>query len=112
MPAPQIGGRLPRADHVYVVDDKWEYVLSNRGHGREWRRVFRVEPSQSTALWAAFAELAASSLVTDVRPTAVGIRCEMHAELTFNGRTAMVMLGWWYDQDGDAPRLVTAYPTP
>ena len=78
----------------------------------EWRRVFRVESSQSAVLWEAFAELAASARVTDVRPTAVGIRCEMRTEPSFNGRTAMVMLGWWYDQIGDAPRLVTAYPTP
>lgn len=87
-------------------------MLSDRGHGPEWRRVFRVKSSQSADLWNAFADLAASAPVTDVRPTEVGIRCEMRAELTFNDRTAMVMLGWWYDRTEDAPRLVTAYPTP
>lgn len=95
-----------------MVDDKWEYVLADKGHGREWRRVFRFEASQSTVLWEAFSELAVSAPVTGVRPTPVGIRCEMRAELTFNDRTAVVVLGWWYDRPDDAPRLVTAYPTP
>ena len=112
MPAPEVGRPLPHGEEAYVVDTKLDYVLSDKGHGSEWRRVFRAEPSQSSALWAALAELATSALVTDSRPTAFGTRCETRAELTFNGRTATVVLGWWYDQPGDRPRLVTAYPTP
>ena len=50
--------------------------------------------------------------VTDVRASQFGVGCTTRAELTFNRRTAVVVLAWFYDRPADPPRLVTAYPSP
>ncbi len=113
MPHAKIGQPLPRAADTYVEEDKWnDYVRADDGHGKEWRRVFRLEPTQSEELWLALADLARTAPISEVRPSRFGVGCGMTAELTFNGRTAVVLLGWYYDRPGDAPRLVTAYPAP
>jgi hypothetical protein len=113
VPAPEVGKPLPRGADAYVEDDKWHgYILDDDGHGFEWRRVFRIDRSQSDELWRAFADIALTADVTRVRPSRFGIGCATRTELTFNERTANVVLGWWYDRPGDPPRLVTAYPTP
>ena len=112
MPAPEVGGPLPRAADAYVEEAKWwRYVLADDGHGPHWQRVFRVELDQAGELWERFAEIARNAQVSNVRPSGFGIGCAIRAELTFNGRTADVVLGWFYDRPEDAPRLVTAYPT-
>ncbi len=113
MPAPEIGKPLPRAEDAFVDDVKWHgYVLADDGHGPEWRRVFRVDGAQSPELWHAIAELVLSSPVTEIRPSPRGVGCGIAAELTFNGRTTTVRVGWFYDRVDDPPRLVTAFPTP
>jgi hypothetical protein len=113
VPGPEVGEPLPRGDDAYVTDSKWhDYVLADDGHGGEWRRVFRVEKTQSAALWEAIAELARTAPVTQLRSNPDGFGCGIEAELSFNDRTATVRLGWFYDHPDDPPRLVTAYPTP
>jgi hypothetical protein len=113
MPAPEVGKPLPRAEDAYVDQSKWHgYVLADDGHGPHWRRVFRVEPTQSAALWQAIVELARTGTVTHLRPNPYGFGCGIQTELTFNGRTATVRLGWFYERPDAPPRLVSAYPTP
>ncbi len=113
MPPPEVGKPLPRGEDAFVEEKKWEgYVLADSGHGPEWRQVFRIDAAQSAELWQSITELARRAPVTQVRPSARGIGCGIQAELTFNGRRAVVRLGWFYDHPDAPPRLVTAYPTP
>lgn len=106
----EVGRPLPRAAEAYAEDAKWhEYILGDDGHGAEWRTVFRVDPSQAQALWNRVAAASINAPVTEIRPSRFGAT---RVELTFNGRRATVLLGWFSDHPGDAPRLVTAYPAP
>jgi len=113
MPAPKVGHRLPRADGAYAAPEKWaEWILADRGHGREWARVFLVHPSDSERLWQAIANAVLDAPVAAVRKVAVGVACEVRVELTIDERTATVRSAWHYADIEDAPRLVTAFPTP
>jgi hypothetical protein len=113
MSEPTVGEPLPRAADAYVEAVKWHgYVLADGGHGPHWARVFRVDRRQADELWQAVRALVLTAPVTELRPTAHGIGCGVSAQLTFNGRTAVVALGWIYDAPDAPPRLVTAYPAP
>ena len=41
-----------------------------------------------------------------------GVGCQVRVALTLTDRTARVLTIWHYASMTDAPRLVTAYPTP
>lgn len=113
MPSPTIGQPLPRADHAYATAEKWTlWILADRGHGREWARVFRVHPADSEQVWQAIADAVLYAPVSSVRKVALGVTCEVNAELAINGRIATVRSAWHYADTGDAPRLVTAFPAP
>jgi hypothetical protein len=113
MPAPKIGHPLSRADEAYAAPEKWaEWLLADRGHGREWARVFLVRTSDSERIWQATANAVLDAPVSAVRKVAVGVTCEVRVELTIEERTAAVLSAWHYVDIEDAPRLVTAFPTP
>ena len=113
MPAPNVGQPLPRADEAYAAPEKWaEWILADRGHGGEWARVFLVHPSDSEQIWQAIANAVLDAPVSAVRKVAVGVACEVRIELTIEERTATVRSAWHYADTDDAPRLVTAFPTP
>jgi hypothetical protein len=112
-PLPTVGLPLPRADEAYAAPEKLaEWILADRGHGREWARVFLVHPSDSEQIWQAVANAVLDAPVSAVRKVAVGVACEVRIELTIDERTATVRSAWHYADTDDAPRLVTAFPTP
>jgi len=80
-PLPTVGLPLPRAADAHRTSEKLKWILAYHGHGREWERVFRIGDEDAE------------------RP------------LTLGTRTATVTTSWHYAAAGDAPRLVTAYPT-
>ena len=113
MGAPQVGSPLPRAADAYVESGKWHgYVVAEDGHGPHWSRIFRYEAGQAESLREAILLVARDEPVTEVRHGPHGVGCSIRAELTFNGRTAIVLLAWFYDTPDAAPRLVSAYPSP
>jgi hypothetical protein len=89
-----------------------EWILADRGHGREWARVFLAHPSDSEQIWQAIANAVLDAPVSAVRKVAVGVACEVQLDLTIAERTATVRSAWRYADTEDAPRLVTAFPTP
>jgi hypothetical protein len=113
MSPPTVGHPLPRADEAYATPEKWaEWILADRGHGGEWGRVFRAHLADSEQIWQAIADAVLDASVSAVRKVAVGTTCEVDVELTINERTATVRSAWHYADTEDAPRLVTAFPTP
>lgn len=55
----------------------------------------------------------ATSTIRFVRDrTPFGLACGVTVSLTINGRMAPVTVSWHYAFEGDAPRLVTAFPIP
>ncbi|MGH2824170.1 MAG: DUF6883 domain-containing protein, partial [Thermoleophilaceae bacterium] len=114
MPYPEIGQPLPRASDAHATADKWRgWILAPHGHGREWARVFDVEPDDSEGIWHAIAAAVLDVPVSTVlnRPPH-GVVCGVEVELTINDRTARVATAWHYADEGASPRLVTAYPSP
>lgn len=110
---PTIDHPLPRASEAYATPEKWsEWILADRGHGQEWARVFQVRLDDSEQIWQAIADAVLDAPVSSVRKVALGVTCEVRLELTINARTATVRSAWHYAEPEDAPRLVTAFPTP
>jgi Domain of unknown function (DUF6883) len=111
---PRIGEPLPRAAEAWCSEGKWvDWILAERGHGSEWSRVFHVRPDRWERVWEALATAAIGALIQTIRGTAPGgITCGVAIELTIEGRTATVTSAWHYEQEGAAPRLVSAYPKP
>jgi len=113
MPAPTVGHPLPRADEAYGTPEKWaEWILAHRGHGQEWARVFGAGPADAERIWQAIADAVLDAPVSAIRNVALGVTCEVRVELTIGERTATVRSAWHYADTEDAPRLVTAFPTP
>lgn len=110
---PEIGGPLPRAwDAWYEPIKLEEWVLAERGHGPEWRRVFEVGVEDSQRVWRAIMTALTQARVASVRDRgAEGVVCGVEVELTIRERTAPVTLSWHYADATAAPRLVTAYIT-
>lgn len=108
---PDIGEPLPRAEDAWYEQVKLEgWILAERGHGPEWRRVLRVGVEDSGRVWQAIVMVVPRARVATVRDRgAEGIVCGVEVELTIGGRTAPVTLSWHYAEDSAAPRLVTAY---
>jgi hypothetical protein len=114
MTTPTVGQPLPRAAEAYSASEKWrEWIFADRGHGREWARVFHVELDAADAERAWQAIIAAAlhaPIATLVDRQEIGLICGVEVELTINSRTASVRTSWHYKHPVAAPRLVTAYP--
>lgn len=112
-PTPTIGAPLPRAGEAYTTPEKWrEWILADRGHGREWARVLHVEPADAGSVWRAIAEAVLQAPIHKILDRGHdGIVCGVELELTIASRTARVRTSWHYERAGAAPRLVTAYPS-
>lgn len=110
---PQVGKVMPRAAEAWCIDEKWaRWILSERGHGPEWRRVFQVGPDEWRRVWDAVAAAVRTAPVTEVRVGPGGVGCGVLVELSIGERAATVLSAWHYADEGAAPRLVTAYPRP
>jgi hypothetical protein len=111
-PTPTAGQVLPRATDAHMTPEKLKWILAEHGHGREWAHVFHIGEDDAARLWAAIAQAALEASIFRVIDRGVhGIVCGVTLQLTLNGRTATVTTSWHYASVGDAPRLVTAYPT-
>jgi hypothetical protein len=114
MPAPIIGLPLPRATEAYAEPEKWDqWILAERGHGPEWARVFRIGGNDAQRLWNVIADAILDAPISAIRDGSPhGVGCQVRVALTLTDRTARVLTIWHYASMTDAPRLVTAYPTP
>jgi hypothetical protein len=110
---PKVGETLPRSAECRYEQEKLDdWVLADRGHGREWSRVFHIGPEDSGLLWVAIAAASVEASIATVRDRGEdGVVCGVKIELTIEGRTTPVTVSWHYEREGSAPRLVTAYPT-
>jgi hypothetical protein len=108
---PILGKPLPRADEAWVEPRKWKWILGEEGHGKEWKRVFRVPIADPFRVWGTVAAGLPNAPIVSLRMTAYGYGCGMLLYLTLDDRHSHVMTAWHYAQEGAAPRLVTAYPT-
>jgi hypothetical protein len=95
-----------------TVPEKWaKWILAERGHGREWARVFHADLADTERAWRAIAVAALDApIIKIVDRGPDGIVCGVDMELTLGARVARVRTSWHYDRVGEAPRLVTAYP--
>lgn len=110
---PCVGELLPRATQAYSEPEKWDWILAERGHGQEWTRVFHIERDDSQRLWDAIADAILDASISAIRDESPhGVSCQVRAVLTLTDRTARVLTVWHYSRMTDAPRLITAYPTP
>lgn len=95
-----------------MTPEKLKWILAEHGHGREWTRVFRVGEDDAERLWTAIAHAVRGAPVFRVINRGKhGIVCGVMLQLTLNARTALATTSWHYAIAGEAPRLVTAYPT-
>lgn len=110
---PKVGETLPRSAECRYEQLKLdEWVLADRGHGREWSRVFHIGPGDSRLLWEAIAAASLGAPIATVRDRGEdGVVCGVEVELEIKGRTAPVAVSWHYERERSAPRLATAYPT-
>jgi hypothetical protein len=108
---PRIGAPLPRAADAYVVDEKLEWLLSDRGHGREWARVLHIGPDDTRRFWAAIRQAVIGAQIVRVTERH-GVTCGADITLQIGRRRAKTTTSWHYQHIRDKPRLVTAYPRP
>ncbi len=111
---PEIGGTLPRSADAWCIPEKWEaWILADSGHGPEWAHVLHVESDDWEEAWQALKEAVREAPIQMVRtPEAGGVSCGVVVDLRVGERSARVTSAWHYAAEGEAPRLVTAYPTP
>lgn len=111
---PKLGELLPRADacwHEPIKFDEW--ILAPRGHGREWQQVFGVGPGDQERVWQVLSSAARTAAIVEVRDReSLGVVCGVRERVTIGERSAMVTMGWHYEDFSAAPRLATAYPSP
>jgi hypothetical protein len=111
-PAPIIGEPLPRAAEAYAEPEKLAWILAEHGHGQEWERVFRIRGADAQRLWDAIARaVLVAPIYRIIERTPNGVVCGVETELAISVRVAKVRTSWHYESVGDAPRLVTAYPS-
>jgi len=111
-PLPTVGHPLPRASDAHMTPEKLKWILGDPGHGREWARVFGIADEDSERLWSAIVHAARNAPIFRVIDRGnYGVVCGVAFPLTLGTRTATVTTSWHYADAGDAPRLVTAYPT-
>jgi hypothetical protein len=111
---PKIGEPFPRAQDAWYEWIKFEdWIFSNKGHGSEWARVFHVGLDDWRLVWNTILKATASATIEEVRDRSpFGFSCGTWVQLTLTGRKSLVKVSWHYLEEGAAPRLVTAYPTP
>jgi hypothetical protein len=109
---PTVGELLPRGSEVWYEQRKLEWILGDEGHGREWARVFLIEPTDQERVWAMIASAMPEARIDEVRESPYGITCGVEIKLTIDDRRAKTLVSWHYATETAAPRLVTAYPTP
>ncbi len=113
LPIPTVGAPLPRAAEAYATPEKLNWMLAAHGHGPEWERVFHIAPDDAERAWNAIAQTILGVPIASIRNAgSYGVSCEVRIVLVLGTRTASVLSAWHYAQPGDAPRLVTAFPTP
>jgi hypothetical protein len=95
-----------------MTPEKLKWILADHGHGREWKRVFQIGDEDADRLWSAIAQAVLYAPIFRVIDRGeYGVVCGVAFPLTLGSRTATVTTSWHYADAGDAPRLVTAYPT-
>jgi hypothetical protein len=110
---PQVGELLPRAAEAYAAPEKIAWILSDAGHGKEWTRVLHIGSDDTQRFWEAIAKAVLDKPILAIRDISPhGVNYEVRIELTLGDRTAATVTIWHYASPDDAPRLVTAYPTP
>lgn len=109
---PCVGQPLPRGADAYSSHEKWvRWILADRGHRREWARVFRVTETDIDLLRRAILDQVLTAHVHKVVDHGQhGVVCGVDVRLTIRARTAIVRTSWHYKDAKAAPRLVTAYP--
>jgi hypothetical protein len=112
MSPPTIGQSLPRASEAYTTPEKWrDWILADRGHGREWARVFGVGLPDTQTTWSAIANAVLDAPIhTIIDRSDDGLVCGVDIELTIGSRTANGRTSWNYMPADAPPRLVTAFP--
>jgi hypothetical protein len=111
---PDIGEPFPRAQDAWFEWVKLEdWIFGERGHGSEWAHVFRIGLDDWRLVWDASVEATAGARVEEIRDRSpFGFACGAWIQLTLKGRKSLVKISWHYPEEGAAPRLITAYPTP
>jgi hypothetical protein len=87
-----------------------EWVLGEKGHAEEWRRVFRVGAGDKGLIWESISKAVPRAPITGLRGVGIAASYGVLVTLTINSRLAPVLTVWHYADAGSAPRLVTAYP--
>ncbi len=102
---PRVGEPLPRAAHARYEEPKWsEWILSARGHGREWEAIFHVRAADANVLWDAIAKAVVEAPVYGVRVSpGGGMLSEVRFELVLQGRNALAITVWHLARDGAVP---------
>jgi hypothetical protein len=111
---PKVGEPLPRASDAWCAPEKWvDWILAERGHASEWKRVLHIDPDQWEIAWETITAAVIGTPISTIRSSGPdGITCGVEVELWIGERTAAVMTSWHYADETAAPRLVTAYPRP
>lgn len=80
---PQIGEALARAEDAWCSREKWvDWILAERGHGPEWKRVLQIEADEWEIAWNALKEAVRESTAETVRALeAGGVSCGITLEL-------------------------------
>jgi hypothetical protein len=89
-----------------------DWILSEDGHGPEWKRILHVTVEEIDLVWHSISQGVLTAPITAVRRKHTKVSCEVFLELRMNQRIAFVVTAWHYADAGAAPRLVTAYPKP
>jgi hypothetical protein len=110
---PNIGEPLPCAELAWFEPAKFDdWILAERGHGREWQQVFQVGIADAELVWEAIADAVLTATITELREGGNHVGYGVLVELAINARIAPVLTAWHYTCETASPRLVTAYPKP
>jgi hypothetical protein len=109
---PKAGEVLPRAAECWYERVKLlDWVLGEKGHGAEWRRVMLVGAEDAEKVWEAISTSVVGARVTGLRELGrFGLNCEVDVQLVIGDRSATIRTIWHYATPAAAPRLVSAFP--
>jgi hypothetical protein len=108
--------KLPDYERAVVAKEKiTQYLLSETHLDGRSKAAFFKRFGFSTRTWEVLAkalrEHAAQHEVADTLTTPYGIHYTIEGKLrTPSGRTSLLRTVWAIDEEGDAPRFITAYP--